>query len=273
MTHVTRTTCLLACLASVATSLVACAADRDAAGARFDPGDDRVFTVATAVLPSPGFWEGDGSGGFEGFEAGIADELAARLDLGEVEVVQIPFRRIVAGDLGSADVALSQATPTSEREEAVDFSIAYITTTPGVLARAGVESRDAQDLQGLRWLVTYPSTLSTIVTDRIRPDEDPVEVEDRDAAIAALLSGSGDAYLLDLPVALGIARSEPDDLTVLGQLSGREGLAVVLPDGSDNREVVDSTLRAMRADGTIDDLSDRWLGGSGSDVPLIRVAD
>jgi polar amino acid transport system substrate-binding protein len=56
---------------------------------------------------------------------------------------------------------------------------------------------------------------------------------------------------------------------VLGQLDGGEDLAGALPDGSPNREVVDSAIRALRADGTIDALASRWLGKSEEDVPLI----
>ena len=54
-----------------------------------------------------------------------------------------------------------------------------------------------------------------------------------------------------------------------GQLSGGVGLAAVLPKGSHNREIVDSAIRALQADGTVDSLVRRWLGTSESDVPLI----
>jgi ABC-type amino acid transport substrate-binding protein len=56
---------------------------------------------------------------------------------------------------------------------------------------------------------------------------------------------------------------------VLGQLDGEEELAAALPNGSSNREIVDSSIRALQADGTIDDLVSKWLGTSGEDVPLI----
>ena len=81
--------------------------------------------------------------------------------------------------------------------------------------------------------------------------------------------------LLDLPVAMAQAAALPDRFEVLAQLSGQEGLAAALPNGSDNLEAVDSAIRAFLADGTIDDLSERWLGarlGSGAaNIPLIRT--
>jgi polar amino acid transport system substrate-binding protein len=88
-----------------------------------------------------------------------------------------------------------------------------------------------------------------------------------------LRAGRADALLLDLPVALGLARAEAGRFHVLGQLDGDEGLAAALPEGSPNREIVDSAIRALRADGTIDRLVSRWLGESIDDVPLILTEE
>jgi ABC-type amino acid transport substrate-binding protein len=94
-------------------------------------------------------------------------------------------------------------------------------------------------------------------------------VEDRAEALRVLRAGNADALLLDLPVALGLARSEPRLFHVLGQLNGDEDLAAALPKGSSNLEIVDSSIRALVADGTVDRLASHWLGESQNDVPLI----
>ena len=117
------------------------------------------------------------------------------------------------------------------------------------------------------------ATLTPIVRDEIRPHDAPTVVEDRTEALRVLRSGRAEALLLDLPVALGLADDEPARFRVLGQLSGGEGLAAALPDGSPNREIVDSTIRHLQAGGTIDKLVSRWLGESEQDVPLIRTED
>src|SRR3954468_11029331 len=101
-------------LSAAALALSACAGDRGAAGSTFEPVKSGVLTVATAFLPAPGFWEGTPP--TDGFEAGLADALAERLGLDRVEVVQVSFTDIVEGRLGGADIALSQITPTHERD-------------------------------------------------------------------------------------------------------------------------------------------------------------
>jgi hypothetical protein len=86
-----------------------------------------------------------------------------------------------------------------------------------------------------------------------------------------LRSGRADALLLDLPVALGLARAEPRRFQMLGQLSGSESLAAVLPKDSPNLDIVDSSIRALTADGTISHLASRWLGQPGG-RPLILTS-
>jgi len=205
----------------------------------------------------------------KGFEAEFASALAKKLGLDRVQVVQVPFGQIIQGKLHGADLALSQLTPTEEREHSVDFSTPYLSAPPGVLARIGVDAADTHDLRDLQWVVSRLSTLTPVVMDRIRPTKTPIEVDDRTEALEVLRSGSANALMLDLPVALGLARDEPGLFHVLGQLDGDADIAAALPNGSDNREIVDSTIRALQADGTVDGLFSRWFGTSADDVPLI----
>jgi polar amino acid transport system substrate-binding protein len=244
-----------------------CAAQRGAAGAKFVPKHPGVLTVATAFLPAPGFWFGPGAK--SGFESGLALALAHKLGLERVKVVQVPFASLVVGRLDGADLGLSQVTPTSGREKTADFSTPYLTAPPGVLALRGVEAIDLQGLRKLHWVISRVSTLTPIVKDTIQPSSSLVVTEDRSKAIEVLRSGRAQALLLDLPVALGLARADPGQFHVLGQLSGGESLAAVLPKGSPNLDIVDSSIRALTANGTISDLSSKWLG-SQADVPLIR---
>jgi polar amino acid transport system substrate-binding protein len=256
-----------AALVLAALTVAACSGGRSAAGSSFEPAKPGVLTVATAFLPAPGFWKGNPP--TAGFEAGLAAELARHLELDRVEVVQVPFAAIVSGQLRGADLALSQLTPTAHRERSLDFSAAYLTAPPGVLARNGVDAVDAKELRELHWVVSRVSTLTPILMERVRPLYAPVEVEDRAQALKVLRAGKADALLLDLPVALGLAHDEARRFHVLGQLDGGEDLAAALPNGSTNREIVDSAIRSLEADGTIDRLVSRWLGESEEDVPLI----
>ena len=262
--------CALPTVVAAACALVCsgCALDHNAAGPPFKPVKSGVLTVATAFLPAPGFWQG--SPPTRGFEAGLAAALASKLGLHRVRVVQVPFASLVTGHLHGADIALSQLTPTSGRERSLSFSEPYLTAPPGVLVRRGVHGEDLAGIRGLSWVVSRFSTLTPIVMHQIRPTHSPVVVDDRSQALQVLREGRAQALLLDLPVALGIARDDPAQFQVLGQLPGSAYIAAALPHGSQNLQIVDSAINALQADGTVSQLADRWLGQS-SQVPLIRT--
>jgi ABC-type amino acid transport substrate-binding protein len=233
------------------------------------------LTVATAFFPAPGFWEGVPAAPTGGFEWELAGVLAKRFGLASVVVVPVAFGDLVSGHLGGADLALSELTPTAERGKVLDFSTPYLVAPPGVVVRPGTSVRDLAGLRQLRWVTVTGSTLTKVVHDDVRPERSALEVAGRPDALDAIDSGRAQVMLLDLPVALALAKAQPERYHVTAQLAGSEGLAAALPNRSKNLAAVDTAIRSFVADGTIDRLSRRWLGAelsSGDDsVPLIRT--
>lgn len=247
----------------------------DRAAGSFEPGRAGTLTVATAQVPSPGFWEGSAGEPTGGFEYALARELASRLDLDAVQIVVVPFSEIVSGELGGADLALSLVTPTPERDEVLDFSDPYLRAAPALLTAAGTEVGDLKTARELSYAVEARTTLVGILADQIDPLEPPTVTPDRAEALAALRAGEVDAVMLDLPAAAAIAERSNGRLEVAAKLDSDETIAAALPEGAEaNREAVSSAIRAMDADGTLADLGDRWLGpgivDGAPEVPLLR---
>jgi ABC-type amino acid transport substrate-binding protein len=265
---------IVAVAAALAIALGGCAGIGSASGT-FRPAHRGVLTVVTQPLPTAGFWNGTDTRPTGGLEYGIARDLAHQFGL-RLVVRTEPFSRIVAGHLDGADLALSLITPTSTREQVLDFSSPYINAAPALLVRAGISVPDLQTAQGLRWAVESNTTLQSTITDVIDPYQPPLLFDSRQGVLAALRSGRADATLFDLPAAEAIANSDPK-LEVAAQLANTEPIAAALPDGSTNVQAVSSALRAMLADGTIDNLAQRWLGisltDSEADVPLLRTSE
>ena len=257
-------------------SLVACDDVRTVAEQTFTPSTEGVLTVAVS-LPAPGYWEFDAAGEpVGGFEYEIAQALADRFEL-RLEVIDVPFERIVAGDLGGADLALSQITVTSEREAFVQFSTPYYRSAAGVLARDGKDVRDLKTARDLSWGVRAGTTDETLVNDIIRPDRVQSFADELRCA-QAVAAGEVDACLIDLPTALVIDNSVEGVQTV-AQFLTDEQWAVALPNGAAhadrNREVVDAGLRLMASDGALDRWADEWLtplfATDPADVPVIEA--
>jgi len=263
---------LAAVLAVVATAACAAVDDGDPAGT-FTPATPGVLTVASN-LPAPGFWEGPASAPTGGFEHGLAVALADRFGLDSVVVVDVPFERIVAGDLGGADLALAELTPTDERDGVLDFTTGYLDANPAVIVRPGSDLEDMAAARELTWVVQEGSTQEDLVTEVVRPELPVATVATIDAVVAAVLAGDVDAGLLDLPTALVEQQLTDGGVVVAAQFGTDDVLAIAVPEGSDDLEALDSAVRGMLADGTVESLADEWLGrdvlGRQVDVPLIR---
>jgi len=252
-----------------------CSNQRSAAG-RFRPYEPGTLSVATAEVPSTGFWEGTPIQPTGGFEWLLAGSLAERFGLDRVRVVTVPFSKLVGGDLGGADIALSELTATAGRQRVLSFSVPYLPASPAVLVREGVSVPDLAAARKLSWSVRASSTLETFLGDVVRPDAPTTAVATRDESLRALESGQVDAVLLDLPVAAALAGDSGGRLEVAGQFDTDDDLSVGLPKGSANLEAVDSAVRAFESDGTIEDLVRASLGtgvvGTGA-VAVIRTRD
>ncbi len=258
-------------LALMSLGLAAGCTDRRPAAGRFRPVQPGTLTVATSEIPATGFWEGTPSQPTGGFEWGLANALADRFGLARVHVVTVPFSKLVDGDLGGADLALSELTASSARERVLSFSVPYLPATPAVLVRNGREVPDLAAARKLSWSVRASSTLEKFLADVVRPDPPTRAVGTRDDSLRELESGRVDAILLDLPVAVALAEASDGQLTVASQFDTDDNLSAALPKGSANRQAVDSALRAFEADGTISNLVHDSLGQGvvGSSAPRV----
>jgi polar amino acid transport system substrate-binding protein len=261
-------------LCAVVALAAACSDSQDAASPTFVPRVEGELLVA-AALPAPGFWDGESPEEVDaGFEFALARQFADEFGL-ELRIVDVPFERIAAGDLGGADLAIAQISVTDDREELVDFSLPYLTVDATVLAPAGSEVADLYEARGLRWVALTGSTQADLLDEVVRPDDDVLLVPTEVEAAAAVLSGDADAALVDAPSAL-LAAGADARLEAVARFATREHYGVALPDPapSGNLEVVDLVLRRLAADGTLDDLVDDLadaLGGDPDDLPVIRA--
>ncbi len=264
-------------VAAVAAGIVAaCDEASEVARQSFTPKREGVLSVA-ADLPAEGFWNGDDPDDLDGgFEWAIADALAERFGL-ELEVVETSFPDIVAGRLGDADLALSQVSITSERDN-LTFSPPYYETASGVVTRRDHE--DITDLLTAReqsWAAESASTHLEFVEDTIRPDGAVVLAADGAMAIEEVRGGIVDAALLDLSAAL-VLTHEDADVTTSARFNTEERFGVVVARDTDaarlNAEAVDAAIRALRSDGSLDDFASTWLDPvfekNPDDLPVIR---
>jgi polar amino acid transport system substrate-binding protein len=224
----------------------------------FTPVKADTLTVATS-LPAPGFWNGDDPESIDGgFEYGMAQAMAKLAGLENVEVKNVSFDALVAGQTSDFDVALSQVTITPERAKVVCFTTDYFSSDQGILVRKGTEVTEANQ-KSIKWGVQGSTTGQTFLNDEVKPDSEPSVYQDTPAMFTALSSNQIDAVLLDTAIVLGQAAESNGELEVVGQYKTGENYGGIVESGSKNLGFLDQYIESMKTDGTLKDLNTQYL--------------
>jgi polar amino acid transport system substrate-binding protein len=275
---VRKVTALIAAL-SLLVGLAACGSDDSGSNAsttpkcstavarRFTPVKAGTLTVATA-LPAPGFWNGDDPESIDGgFEYGIVQGIARQAGLSKVELKNVSFDALVAGQVKDYDVGFSQITITPERRELMCFTTDYFSSDQGVLVRAGTKVTEANQKQ-LKWGVQASTTGELFLKEQVQPREDATVYQDTPEMFTALRARQIDAVLLDTRIVIQQAAESGRALEVAGQYRTGEQYGGTVESGSPNIGLLDRYIDAMRTDGTLSRLSSEFLGDA-STIPYL----
>jgi len=195
-----------------------------------------------------------------GFEFDLGRELASRLGVGSVKVVQSSLVVLMTGQDCKCDVMIGGITITDGRARTLDLSEPYLAADQGVVMRTGATIASASEGAALRWGVTVRNTTGQdVIKSRVKPAVAPELFVNEDEALRRVADGRLDALMLDTPDALAIALADPR-FVVAGQFRTGELDAVALSLGSPNTAIINEVIRDMRNDGTIDRLLRLYLG-------------
>jgi polar amino acid transport system substrate-binding protein len=238
-------------------------------GAEFTPVTEDTLTVVTS-LPGPGFWNGDDPESIEGgYEYEIALAMQERLGMANLEIVNVSFDQLVAGQVGDFDVALSQVTITDERKEVVDFTEPYFESDQGVLVKTGTEVATIEDAKALQWGVQSGTTGATYLADVVQPEQEAQVFQDLAAGFAALEAGQVDAFMMDTAIVLGQADRSGGSEAVAAQFKTGEEYGGILPKGSTNTDAINAVITELKDDGSLGQFAEEWLGGDPTTVPVL----
>ena len=242
-----------ALLALVAVGLLVALAAPASAG-----GSKGKLKVATS-LPAPGFWNGDTPAKLDGgFEYELAKDIADQLGYSGVKYSNVSFDALVAGKAKGFDLALSQVTITKDRAKVVTFTTSYFSADQGILVKTGT-TVDQSNVKDIQWGVQTATTAQTYLKDEVKPTKKPRSYQETTQAFAALQAGQVDAVLLDTSIVSAQANESDGELAVVGQFKTGEQYGGILPKGSKLVKPVNKAIKALIADGTLDELRNTWL--------------
>ena len=205
----------------------------------------------------------------EGYEAAVAYAVAAELGFKKSDVVWVrtTFDEAIAPGPKNFDFNLQQYSITDERKKSVDFSSPYYETTQTVITVKGSKAAGAKSIADLKGLTIGAATGTTsfdAIEKVIQPTTPAQAFNSNDDAKAALAAGQVDAIVVDLPTALYLTAVELDGGQIVGQLQGAatgDQFGLVLDKGSKLTAKVSAAVDALKANGTLKKLQDKWLAG------------
>ncbi len=164
---------------------------------------------------------------------------------------------------GQFDVAGDGITITDERKEIVDFSQGYIQINQRLLVRLGetrFDSIEAFAADETLVMGTQANTTNYETATGYLSEERIKAFEQFPFAVQALISGDVDAVIIDEVVGMGYMGENADKLELIGPSISSDALGFVFPTGSELIGPVDQALNAMRDDGTLAKLNEKFFG-------------
>jgi polar amino acid transport system substrate-binding protein len=242
------------------------------------PGDLKTLKPATLTIGTddPGYppWFVDNKpDNGKGFEGAVAAAVATKLgyDTTKVSWTRVSFNNAIAPGPKAYDVDINEFSITDERKQAVDFSSPYYDVTQAVVALKGSKIAGAKtvaELKGAKLGAQVGTTSYQVITDVVKPSQQPLVFNNNDDAKKKLEDGSIDGLVLDLPTAFYVTSAQIDNSVIVGQLpqpSGKpEQFGLVLDKGSSLTACVSRAVDSLRTDGTLAKLESQWLAQAGA---------
>lgn len=219
-----------------------------------------TVTVATNATYAPFEWRDKDSGKIVGYDIDILKAVTKRAGL-DYDLRLINFNGIIPGLLaGQVDMAITGMTITDHRKKKVDFSEPYYDSGVRILVRADNQDiHSIDDLKGRKVGTEIGTTAYHYLTTHY-PDLKLQLYPASSEMYMALNNGNVDAVLFDEPsIAYYVKTKGEGQVKTVGPLYEGEYYGIAFPKGSPLRAKVNTALTAMKKDGTLAEIYEKWF--------------
>lgn len=198
-----------------------------------------------------------------GYDVEVAREVAKRIGIARIEFIADAGKNFVEGlKAGKYELVMNDMTPTPEREKQVDFSAPYGVEDFRVFVRIPTQLRSVADLQGRRVGVTTGSSNESWARANL-PRSEIVTYDNGALVFNDLAIGRIDATISSYFGGTKYAKDKNLPIKDVGPILTYQLSAAAMPKQQPAlRAAVSAAVEAMISDGTIDRLSERWVGVS-----------
>jgi polar amino acid transport system substrate-binding protein len=240
-----------------------------------------TLTVATDTPAyTPWFVNNKPSNG-KGYESAVVYAIAAELGVkrSDVKWVVEPFDSSYLAGPKSFDFDINEISYTSARAKAVTFSVSYYDVNQSIVALktdAIVKKHSPAQLKTYLYGDQIGTTGLAYINNNIKPTKSARVYSTLDQAVLALQTRQIDAIVIDTPTGQYMAsaqilnKSQKPVATQVGQFpSTGEHYGLLFTKGDPLVGCVNDAIEAMKANGTLAALQQKWLGIYTS-VPTIK---
>ncbi len=226
-----------------------------------NPAKPGQLTVEVS-LPAPIWWNGDTPEAIkDGMEYCMAAEIAWRAGYDKLEVVNVGWDPLIAGQTADFDLAMSQISITEERKKVRDFSVPYFYSDIGVLTRTDAPV-DEKSIKTAKVGVQQATTGATFATDKLGLTNVQVYPDQGDM-FTALRAGQIDAAMTDTSITLAEEVANRRKSRGCRPVQDRRDLWRHLSKGQcEQCGTIDKIIQSMIDDGTIAKLGAKYLAAA-----------
>ncbi len=222
----------------------------------------REVTVAVENFYLPFNYIDPNNGEPAGWDYDAVDAMCELLNCTPVYVEAAWEGMIQAVADGQYDIAADGITITDDRAQIVDFSDGYISIEQRLLVRideeriSGVD--DINNNQEIR-IGTQIGTTNYETASQLFDASRIEAFEQFPFAVQALISGDIDVVIMDETAGQGYVGANAGELKLVGESLSSDQLGFIFPKGSDLVEPFNAALAELRANGTLDELAEKYF--------------
>ena len=216
------------------------------------------MTIGYTVYEPMNYTDADGN--FTGFDTELATAVCAKLGV-EPDFVEINWdTKVVELDAKSIDCIWNGMTLTDDIMQNTATTKAYAKNAQVVVVKDGTDYTSTADLVGKTVVAEAGSAgEAAIEGDENLAQADYVSKSVQTDCLMEVAAGTADAAVLDLTLANAMIGEGTDyaDLKIVDELNAEE-YGVAFRKGSDAAAAVDEAFDALKADGTLQALADKY---------------
>lgn len=195
-----------------------------------------------------------------GFDVDLANLIGEKLGY-EIKIENMDFNSLIpALQADKFDFVLSGMSPNPDRDEVVDFSIAYNETVQMVVTKKDSGIETLEDLAG-KSVGVQVSSIQEELANEITKTVD-MTVESRNLipeVIQELMTKRFDAAIIEDIVAENYVERNEDLTSFPVGIDETDYKAAVFPEGSELKAKFDQAIQELIDEGKIDELREKWF--------------